>query len=285
MAYNSSENPAFAAVKDVLDRYGLGELSNWAWEQIVAGASPEQTIQSLREQDSYKARFAGIIERQKKGLPPMSEEEYIEWETRAGEIMHFYGLPIGFYDDPQDFSNMIGGDVSLRELEGRVVIARDAAQNAPADVVQILADQYGIDAGGLTAFYLDPDRALPTLERQFAAGQIMAQDQRRDFGFKSISMNEAENIVREGVDPEDTRTSLGALEAGQELMHDLSGQGGGSRFSRQDYLNYLKGDEMAARKLERTGRERVSGHRGGDTGGFAGGQQGFTGVGTAGSGG
>ena len=283
MALPSVEsNPAYAAVKNVLDRYGLGDLANWAWEQIVAGSSPEQTIQSLREQDSYKARFAGIIERQKKGLPPMSEEEYIEWETRAGEIMHFYGLPIGFYDDPQDFSTMIGGDVSLRELEGRVVVARDAAQNAPEDVKQILADQYGIDAGGLTAFYLDPDRALPTLERQFAAGQIMAQDQRRDFGFKSISMVEAEDIVREDVDPADTKTALGALEVGRELMTDLAGAGGGSRFSRKDYLDYLRGDEIAAQKLERTGRERVAKHRGAGTGGFAGGQAGFTGVGTAG---
>ncbi len=269
---------AMSQIEELLRAYGLESLSKWAMDQIVSGQSSTQVIQSLREQPEYKQRFQAIEKRKQAGLPAMSESEVIEYEERARELMRFYGLPPGFYDSYTDFSDMIGSDVGLPELESRMTLARNAAESAPADLQRQLADMYGVDVGGLTSFYLDPDRALPILERQYVAAEITNRGNRfaGRGGFDMFGVEEAEDLVREGVDADAARQAFDTLEQGDELLRDLPGAPGSGAWNKDDFMGFVRGDVAAQQRLARTSRERVAGHRGEGTGGFHRTQRGFS---------
>ncbi len=278
-------NTAISQVEEILRRYGLESLAQWAMNQIIEGSSSEQIVQSLREQPAYLERFQAIKLREDAGLPAMSEAEVIEYEERSRELMRFYGLPVGFYDSHTDFADMIGKDVGIPELESRITIARNAAQNAPTGVQNQLAEMYGVDVGGLTAFYLDPDKALPILERQYTAAEIKAEaaDFRVATGAEyELGTQAAEDLVREGIDKEAAAEAFGTLEEGSELLQDLAAGSGATGWSDEDFTAFVGGDTATRKRLAQTARSRVASHRGAGTGGFGRTESGGSAAGTAG---
>ena len=58
-------------------------------------------------------------------------------------------------------TNLLSNDVSARELEQRVTMAAAGAFQTTPEVKQQFQDFCSINAGGLTAYFLDPDKALP----------------------------------------------------------------------------------------------------------------------------
>jgi hypothetical protein len=260
-----------AQLEILLEKYGLGSLAPWAMDQIIAGNNADQIIQSLREQPAYLERFQAIKLRQDAGLPAMSEAEVIEYEERSRELMRLYGLPVGFYDSHTDFAAMIGEDVGIPELESRITLARNAAENATIGIQAELTDMYGVGLGGLTAYYLDPDKALPILERQYAAAEIKAEaaDFTRATGRAvGLGVEAAEELVREGVDREAAAEAFSTLEAGSELLGDLAGGVGTPGWTEEDFQSFLGGDVATQKRLAQTARGRVASHRGEATGGF-----------------
>lgn len=278
-----ASGPAYDMVQEVLRRFGLESMGDWAYQQIVDGKSESEIMQSMREHETYKTRFAGMQARFDNGYPAMSEEEYIQYENQATQMMRAYGLPEGFYDEPSDFTNFIGENLGLPELETRVQLGRQAAESAPASVRNELLDFYGVDMGGLTAFYLDPDRATDVLTRQYTAAEITAESKRFSTpGLdESLTMADAEDLVREGVDRDQAQQVYGALEHGKELLTGLAGERGAAEFGKEDVLGLLKNEADAARKFETVARSRVARHRGAGTGGHAMTREGRSSVGRA----
>jgi hypothetical protein len=271
-----SESDAFQYMKGLLRRYGLGSLAKWAWDQMKEGHSTERIIQDLRDTDEYKTRFKGLSIRQKKGYNAMSEEEYLTYETQVRQMMRAAGLPKGFYDDPDDFAKLIGNDVSVAEMQARIMDGYQAASQAPQDVRRRLRDMYGINQGSLAAYFLDPNRALPVIERQWQAAQISATAGRTGYG--QLGRRQAEGLAALGVDPDQAQQGFGELAESRELFTRLPGENA-DRITRDEQVAAMfAGDTDAMGKIRRRAESRVTRGSGGQ--GF-----GLTGGGVAGLGG
>jgi hypothetical protein len=159
---------------ETLKQYGFStEQINALIPQIVDWQSiytPTQIVQDLLPTTTvYQQRFNANEARIKAGLKPLTPSEYLATERSYRSIMRDAGLPSGFYDSSDDFSKFIQQDVSATELKSRVDSAAKAVNNSDPFYRQALREMYGIDEGLMIANVLDPDRALPFVEKQAKA--------------------------------------------------------------------------------------------------------------------
>lgn len=164
---------AYVALTDLFDSYGLGSLAPKIYDYIKNGYSADTISILLQQTDEYKQRFAGNEARKKAGLPVLSPADYLNTEAAYKQIMQSAGLPNGFYDSPDDFTTWIGKNVSPTEIQSRVDLATQATTLASPQYKQAL-NQMGISDNQLTAYFLDPDRALPSLQKSAATATIGA---------------------------------------------------------------------------------------------------------------
>jgi len=134
-----------------------------------------QVLNSIYNSEAYKTRFAAneVIKKRMadgKGRPGdrlLTPYEYIQTEKAYEEILREAGLPTGFYDQQEDFTNFIAMGVSAAELTDRVNIARNALNNADEGIKTALKDYYGLTNEDLTAYLLDKDRAMNLIDSRF----------------------------------------------------------------------------------------------------------------------
>lgn len=270
---SQAQQDAHAAIRLVLERYGLESLLDWAWEQIVANRSETQILQSLREQEAYRVRFQAIFDREATGLPPVSPEEVLAYERQAVALMRNYGFPQGFYDDVGDLARLMVNDISAAELERRLQGYVESAVNAPAEYRDALESLYGFGPGDLAAMWADPETAMSVLERRWRAtalgGEALSQ------GFGPLTAAEAEGLAGRGVDAQAGREGFGVLAESRELFGALdSGETG---IGRETQLGAISGDAQSQQEIEARRRRRQAGFSGG--GSFASGGDGIGGVG------
>lgn len=192
---------AKAYVTEVLRRYGLESLADDVWDGITGDATEAEIMQNLRQTEEYQTRFAGMAARDANNLNAISEEEYLQLERGYQQIMRAYGLPAKFYDSPEDYAEFIGQDVSVAELEERVVDGMIAARNAPVEVQRALKEFYGISSaeGALAAYYLDPDKSLDAIAQEFRAAQVAGAGKISGV-FDGLDQQRAEELAAMGVD-------------------------------------------------------------------------------------
>lgn len=265
---------ARAYITNLLSRYGLESLADRAWQQMQSGVSDDEAIQWIREQPEYAARFPGISQRRTKNLPAISENEYLAFERQALQLMRGAGLPEQFFDQPEDFANFIGNDVSVNELAQRINMARDMVYNSPAEVRDEAFNFYGLGEGDLVAAFLDEQRALPLLERKFRAVQAAGAAIRTGFG--RLNQQEAEGLAQQGVTQEQAQQGFTNLANQSELFRSLDR--GEQEISRVDQLAaQFGGNAPAQQKVEQRAKRRVAEFSRG--GGYAGSQRGYGGLG------
>ena len=134
-----------------------------------------QVLNSIYNSEAYKTRFAANEAIKKrmadgKGRPGdrlLTPYEYIQTEKAYEEILKEAGLPTGFYDQQEDFTNFIAMGVSTAELTDRVNIAKNALNNADEGIKTALKDYYGLTNEDLTAYLLDKDRAMNLIDSRF----------------------------------------------------------------------------------------------------------------------
>jgi hypothetical protein len=163
----------------LFNNYGLGSLAPKITEFIQQGFSPDTVTLKLQETPEYKQRFIGNENRRKAGLPVLNPAEYLSVEASYKKILKDAELPIGFYDQPDDFGKFIGADIAPTELQERVSIANQSLQNADKFYTDSLRTYYGLNTGDMIAYTLDPERALPFITRQQKAAQFGAEAARQ----------------------------------------------------------------------------------------------------------
>lgn len=273
---STANRSARAAVQKELDRYGLGGLGQWAWDSYLNGTPVEQIMLDLRDRPEYKSRFAGMDQLAQKGRA-ITESQWIEYEQQAASLMRSYGLPPGFYDSPQDFSKFITGEVSLSELNDRLSMGQQAAVSAPKETRDALQALYGIDSGGLTAYYLDPDRALPVIKQQYASAQVAGGAAQAGYG--QVARDQAERLAAMGVTQEQARAGYGQAKSMDELTMTLPGEKA-SQLGRDTVVSaVLGGDQDARERVQRRQAQRKAAF--GDRGSFAATAQGVGGLGSS----
>lgn len=263
---------AIEAMRGLLTQYGLGSLMGRIEQYVKEGYDdPDALMALIRTTPEYKQRFPAMEILAKKNRA-ISEGEYIAFEQSAAQLERAYGLPAGMISDKDAVTNLIGNEVSGRELEERVTMAAAGAFQTTQEVKDTFKDYYGIDSGGLTAYFLDPERALPILNKQYAAAQIGAEAEMQAFNLGAAT---AERMTELGIDRAQART--GFQRAGR--LRPLT-EGRGDIATEQQLIgSQLLGQQEATRAIERAQAARTGRFQAG--GGAVTTQQGVTGAGTA----
>lgn len=187
-------------VQDFLNQYGLGDLINWAWSTYKSAGGGQTGISAITNElpntPTFKARFPAYQTMAKEGRA-MTIQQMLDYEQTARQIFQSAGIPGEFYTSPAELGQFMIHSVSTAELEARVRDAQQAMIASPQDVRQQLQTLYGVDAGHLTAFFLDPNKAEPILAQKFTAAQIAAESGRAGVG--QLSQGQAENLAQLGV--------------------------------------------------------------------------------------
>jgi hypothetical protein len=157
---------ASAFLRDILTQYGMGDLAG-SVDQLVKdwGTSQNVIANKLRETESYKSRFKGLLGLQQRGITDVANEaEYINLESQYRQVFRDNGVQ-NFLGDAgskaeQDAIAKLVGDysVSVNEVRDRVVDAQRVVADTPQEVRDSLQRYYNVDPATLTAYVLDPTR-------------------------------------------------------------------------------------------------------------------------------
>jgi len=170
---------------------GLGELSDFIDQEIMAGTQETSLLLKLYEQPVYKQRFPGMEALRAKGRA-ITESAYVALEKQYEQTARLFELPQGFYDDRDTFGRLISNEVSAKEFQDRLQTAQDLTTESNQEVATALREFYGTSTGELTAYFLDPDKALPIIQKQARAAEIAGYARRVGFG---VSQTEAEALA------------------------------------------------------------------------------------------
>lgn len=268
-----SDVSARSIIDGVLGEFGLQGLSTWAWERYLAGIAIDQIMVELRARPEYAQRFPAIKDLQLKGRA-ISEGEYISYERATAQLMRQYGLPTGFYDQPEDFANLLRNEVSVAEVSQRLASYQSIAFNQDQRVRDELQRLYGITEGDLTAFFIDPEKALPFLQRRAQSAERAATA--LNTGYGALSATQAEYLTQ--FSGEQVGAGLSNLASMRELFSPVSL--GEEAIDQETQLSAQFGGNAEARNtIERRRAQRLAEFQGG--GGYSSSRGGITGVGSA----
>ena len=253
------KDDARVTMANVLATYGLGDLSDFVYTEIIAKESvnlnnPDAIIFAIREQPTYKKRFAGNAARLKKGLAELDPRSYIDLENQYRETLRANGLPANFYDQTDDFQALIEGDVSNAELNERIQQGYRAVADADPAVKEQMKNLYGIGEGELAAYFLDPQRTAPLLTRQAQAANIAARGLEQ--GGIQLSGAFAEDLARRGITEQQARAGFAEVGGLGELRQTFAGEtalSGEQLAGAQFGIDVAAQQEIERRKRLRTG--------------------------------
>lgn len=206
---------ALTLLQSQLKEWGLESLAANVQGYLVGGDSPTVALAKLRDTNEYKTRFKANELRRQKGLPALSEAEILGNESQMRQIMRSYGLPEGFYDSYEDFTDFIAKDVSPQEIRDRVAMAAERYLFAPPEDKEQFS-RFGLDPGHAIAAILDPNRAEPLIRQTVTAIGLAAEAQRAFNDKDRLSVDRATELARLGVTQEDARRGFGQLAGSQQ---------------------------------------------------------------------
>ena len=258
----------------------MGQVEGWILEGL-ADAGTDAVLMKFRDTDIYKRRFAGMAELIGRGQA-ISEAEYIQLESSYRNVMSNYGLPATYYDSPADYARLIGAGLSVKEVEERVVGAKQAMNPL---VAAELKQYYDVTDGDLTAYMLGltdekglqlaSARNQETLRTQGRAAQIGAAAERAGF---SMDRTYAERLggtsLGQNLDPFQMGTLAqleGTFDQARRVADRETTLAGidNEAFDQRDALASAFGDRQAQLASERRGkreRSRFAGSSGASSG-------------------
>lgn len=230
MTTDANGNPittgdAVAILSTELTTWGFGQDAlDWARAQIQSNSSIDQVLYSLRQQPFYVNSIFGQVaaQRTKAGLPAMTEAQILTYKDYATGLAQQAGLPQGFLTDTE-LTTLMGHDVSTSELDARITQGYTAALKAPPDVLNQLQTYYGVTTGHLAAYFLDPTKALPLIQQQFATAQIGAEATRTGYG--ALGQPQALNLAQLGTTDAQAKQGFTDLAKQAQLFTALPGSG------------------------------------------------------------
>jgi hypothetical protein len=205
-----------------LDEAFVNSLMDTIRGVYAANVAPTtgQIKTAINTSQAYKTRFKGnetIRQRMANGQGRpgdqiLSPAEYIALENTYRTIFSDAEMPAGYYDNVDDFANLIGNGVSAAELKSRVDTAGSALREADTSTLNTLQQYYNLSQGDLVAYLLDPTRAMPLLEGRQTQGQY-GLNSREELQRQYAAAQVGGSAARQGLD------------AGQGLSEEIVQQG------------------------------------------------------------
>ena len=189
---NARFGEAKAILVNALTMYNMQSLIG-DLDRIIreSGSSASVAMNKIRDTQSYKDRFKGLLALQQKGVTDVqNEEEYLRLESQYRQAFRETGLQ-SFLGDAgtateRDAIAKIVGDFSLsvNEVRDRITDAQRVVADTPQEVRDSLQRFYNIDPATLTSYVLDPQRTSGEIQRRANAAIVGGYAQRAglDFG-------------------------------------------------------------------------------------------------------
>lgn len=276
---NAENRDALTIIRDYISRFRLDpSLADWAWRQITSGRSQAEVALAIQDQPAYQQRFGTVIEAyRKKGLAPPQPAEILSYEEQFHQTMRAANMPESFYDSPEDAQRLMAGRWSINEVVSAVNEGYLKVKNAPIETRQAFQKYYGADGdAALAAFFIDPDKAQPILERAVSASQIGGQALR--FGF-NIDKTQAVRFSELGASQETAAQNFAQLQEMQPLFSETISEQDDLDAQVQGIQALFEGDAAAKQALRHRQEQRQANVSGG--GGAAASSAGVIGLGTA----
>ena len=256
---------AFNILKMEFQQYGLGSLVDSISDLLTDGTPPSEFALRLRNTPQYKDRFKANEIRISKGLAALSPAEYVGLEDQYQNVMRNYDLPESYYTKDKTgrqsgFEALLASDVSARELEDRVVTAKDRVINANPEVSKALKQFYpDITNGDILAYALDPKNALKSIQSKVTSAEIGGAAMQVGLG---TSLTKAEELQKYGVDKASAVEGYsmigGGLQRGSELA-SIYGQDPYSQATAESEVFKLTGQDKARKQRQKvTGLEKAA---------------------------
>ena len=239
-----------------LEEYGLSNLSDFIWNLITKEniTSEYALVERIRETDQYKTRFPAMKMRRDAGMVAISEQEYVGLERGYQQAMKLAALPSGMFDTSEDFTKLIAGDVSVKELSTRIEGGYQAVAQSNPQVIAEMKRLYGVDDSGIAAYFLDPARATPILLRQARAAQVSAEGALQ--AGLAVSQAQAEELAVAGVTQESAREGFQRIAQSGELFVPLPGTTE-QAISQEEQIGGVFGTQASAQqRIRQRQRER-----------------------------
>lgn len=274
MAETLAQKNALQLIQDRFASYGISGLADTLRKLIAdytdsdGNISESLVTSELRNSDAYKKRFAGNILRKQKieadvaaGRQPkfglLDEATYIRAEEDYRSILSEYTIP-GFYDTPESYVNLIGNNITPKEVQARAAAAQQAASSANPEIKAQLKSMYGIEENQIAAYFLDPEVARTALKPVAAANAATLAAAAQRSGL-AISQADAERLAGKlapganDVVASDNLFQQTALTAGL-AQESISGEK--STVGAEDILTAAGGNIEAQAKLTREKQRR-----------------------------
>lgn len=255
-APTSSGPGAKALIDQWFASIGLPQLGEWGWAKFQQGESLDQIAWEVRQTSEYKTRYPAMAELVARG-DGITEAEYRSYENTISSLAQQWGLPRGMYDTPQAVAGLLLSNVSASEASSRIQLAAAAAYTAPAEVRDVLRNQFGGGTGDLVGMYLDGNKALPILTAQYNAAQLVGQGLAQGFGGVSTqaALRYGQNLSQ--TDP------LAAQQQAQQAIGAVANQTGltkgfGELATTDELLGTQFSDAKASRVVQRVQRGRLA---------------------------
>ena len=259
---------ASVTMKQLATDYNLMSLYDKMIEYIIAGYDDAAIASLIKTTPEYKQRFPAMDALAKKGRA-MTEGEYIEYERKAAQLEKQYGLPSRMIQD--NVTALLTQEISIDELNDRVVLASGASVTAPSEFKTAMKNYYGVDSGGLAAYYLDPAVAAPLLQKNYSTALIGSEAIKQNV---DLQLDIANNLQDMGVTQDTARQGFAQVRRDQALT-----TGRGDVVGQESLIKGTFGEQNAAKDIQRARGARVGQFQGG--GGFTSSAQGVSGLGSA----
>lgn len=248
---------AEVVLRNALEPYGLGNLAPLLYTYLTRGLitvdmSDDQKLSVLKDTNEYKQRFKANELRKQRGLMERPPSEIVALERQYQAVLNSNAMPRGFYDTPEDFVNLIAGDVSPAELQGRIDEGYNAVTLANPETVRQMKELYGVDEANLAAYFIDPVRTETVIKRQARAAQISAQGKLQ--AGMQLSQQQAEQLASEQVSTAQAQAGFGQIAAERELYTPIAGEQG--QITQQEQIGAQFGIDAAAAQRVATRRRR-----------------------------
>ena len=194
---NAAE-PVLDTLQSFLDQWGLGDLTPFIRDAIIAGKSQNEILLELRQHPVYLAAFPENNLRKGKGFSAMTEGEILAYRNEAKRIAKQFGFqaPSNNY-----IADAIGAGVSLGELEQRFGIVQQVNRFG-GGVKMVLEDRLGKSLSDEDLYeFFDPN--VDTAEWDEAYLDALYQGRPMMLGLGIRSQAEADALQMLGVDPDE----------------------------------------------------------------------------------
>lgn len=165
-----------AALANTLKSYGLEGIATTI--ATIRKENPEISSDDLltllktdpRYNTAYLNRFAGNAELMKKGLPTLSDRDYLKAEKEYEKIFKAYDT--GSLANRAMYAKLIGNSMDAVDVTERLQIGYDRLKADPFAEEAFRKFYPSLSKGDIVSAMLDPEEMLPALKRKATAAEI-----------------------------------------------------------------------------------------------------------------